>query len=202
MSAMTDRFEITELLHRHQIAIDLRDGDGYAELFASDGRFESPFASAEGRRQIKEMTLGLHEAGFTEDKRHLTGPSSVEVDGDEARAFSYTDRLRKIDGEWKIVQPPPRDRWQRAQRVMRLRYGAHSPMPVAALGPYSTKRVSWTNPRSGGGRRPIHAAPTHPRSSSGSRRKLFALRCNGRGSCLHRDPVPLAHLLLMVRKRA
>lgn len=74
-----------------------------------------------GRDEIKEMTLGLHEAGFTEGKRHLTGPVSVEIDGDEARAFSYwwvadttgqpsvhatgtyTDRLRKIDGEWRIV---------------------------------------------------------------------------------------------------
>ncbi len=121
MDALADRLEILELLNRHQITIDLRDVDGYADLFAPDGRFESPFGSAEGRDQLREMTLGLHEAGFTDGKRHLMGPATVEVDGDEARAFSYwwvaetkeapgvystgtyADRLRRIDGRWKIA---------------------------------------------------------------------------------------------------
>ncbi|MDQ3678271.1 MAG: nuclear transport factor 2 family protein [Actinomycetota bacterium] len=55
--SIEDRFEITEILHRHQIAIDQRDGDAYAALFAPDGRFESPFASAVGTTGIKQMTL-------------------------------------------------------------------------------------------------------------------------------------------------
>ena len=129
-----DRFEITEILHRHQIAIDQRDGDAYAALFAPDGRFESPFASAVGTSEIKRMTLSLHESGFTEDKRHYLGPLSVELDGERARAISYwwvadtadaprvfatgryVDELRKTDGTWRIVhrrqeadQSPARD---------------------------------------------------------------------------------------------
>lgn len=89
MSTTEDRLAIFELLHRHQIAIDARDGDAYAEVFAPDGRFESPFAEAEGREALKEMTLGLHASGFTEGKRHFLGPVKIDVDGDEARAPSY-----------------------------------------------------------------------------------------------------------------
>ena len=88
-SFVYDRFEITEILHRHQIAIDERDGDAYAALFTPDGRFESPFASAAGTAEIKQMTLGLHESGFTEDKRHYLGPLRVELEGQRARAISY-----------------------------------------------------------------------------------------------------------------
>ena len=119
--SIQDRFEITEILHRHQIAIDQRDGDAYAALFAADGRFESPFASAVGTAEIKRMTLGLHASGFTEDKRHYLGPVSVELDGERARAISYwwvadtadpprvfatgryVDELKKTDGGWRIV---------------------------------------------------------------------------------------------------
>jgi hypothetical protein len=46
MSDATDRLEITELLNRHQIYIDLADAERYAGLYAPDGAYESPFASA------------------------------------------------------------------------------------------------------------------------------------------------------------
>lgn len=67
------------------------------------------------------MSLGLANAGFTEGKRHMIGPMTIEIDEDEARAFSYwwvaeteeapgvystgtyTDRLKKTDGGWKIA---------------------------------------------------------------------------------------------------
>jgi hypothetical protein len=50
-----DRLEITELLNRHQIYIDLADADGYARLHAPDGVCDSPFASATGRTDIAEI---------------------------------------------------------------------------------------------------------------------------------------------------
>jgi ketosteroid isomerase-like protein len=121
MNAVADRLKIIELLGKHQITIDLGDADAYADLYTPDGRYESPFATARGREDIREMSMRLARAGFTEGKRHLIGPMIIEVDGDEARAFSYwwvaetkeapgvystgtyTDRLQKIDGEWKIA---------------------------------------------------------------------------------------------------
>jgi ketosteroid isomerase-like protein len=121
MNAVADRLKIIELLGKHQITIDLGDADAYADLYTPDGRYESPFATARGREDIREMSMRLARDGFTEGKRHLIGPMIIEVDGDEARAFSYwwvaetkeapgiystgtyTDRLQKIDREWKIA---------------------------------------------------------------------------------------------------
>jgi pyridoxamine 5'-phosphate oxidase family protein len=46
MNAVADRLLIIELLGKHQITIDLGNANAHAELYAPDGRFESPFATA------------------------------------------------------------------------------------------------------------------------------------------------------------
>jgi ketosteroid isomerase-like protein len=117
-----DRFAIREVIDRHQMYIDLRDADSYANLYAKDGRYRSPFGSADGRDEIKAMFIDLAEKGFTQGKRHMTGPAMIEVNGATATARSwywvaetekahavyatgtYTDKLRKVDGAWEIVQ--------------------------------------------------------------------------------------------------
>jgi hypothetical protein len=38
---------------------------------------------------MKETSTRLARAGFTEGKRHLIGPMTIEVHGDEAHTFSY-----------------------------------------------------------------------------------------------------------------
>jgi hypothetical protein len=116
-----DRLEIIELLNRHQIYIDLRDAEGYASVYAEDGSYESPFASARGTKGLIAMSTRLHQAGFTAGKRHFTGPMMIDIKGDRATALSYwwvaeagatprvyatgtyRDELRKINGHWKIV---------------------------------------------------------------------------------------------------
>jgi hypothetical protein len=123
MSDATDRIEITELLHRHQIYIDLADADGYAELYAPDGAYESPFGSATGRTDIAKMFRNLRASGFTANKRHFTGPIMIDVGQDQATALSYwwvadyahehttvfatgtyEDELQKVDGVWTIAR--------------------------------------------------------------------------------------------------
>ncbi|NWF29592.1 nuclear transport factor 2 family protein [Streptomyces sp. PKU-EA00015] len=117
-----DRFAIREVIDRHQMHIDLRDADGYANLYAKDGSYRSPFGSADGRSEIKAMFIDLAEKGFTKGKRHMTGPAVIEVNGTTATARSwywvaeteaehavyatgtYTDKLRKVNGKWEIVQ--------------------------------------------------------------------------------------------------
>lgn len=121
METIADRISILELLDRHQIYIDLRDADGYAGLYADDGSYESPFGASKGTHQIKEMFLGLLASGFTAGKRHMTGPVMIDIDRDQANVVSYWwvaeteaapavfatgayhDRLRKIDGRWRIA---------------------------------------------------------------------------------------------------
>jgi hypothetical protein len=123
MNDAMDRLEITELLNRHQIYIDLRDADGYAGLYAPDGAYESPFASATGRTEIAKMFRQLAASGFTTNKRHFTGPAMIEFAQDQATARSYwwvadyatehttvfatgtyEDELRRVDGVWAITR--------------------------------------------------------------------------------------------------
>jgi len=116
-----DRLEILELMNRHQIYIDLKDAERYGGLYAPEGHYESPFASARGREEIVAMTRHLGADDFTKNKRHYNGPVMIDLDGDNATALSYywvadytsqpavfatgtyRDVLRKIDGQWKIV---------------------------------------------------------------------------------------------------
>ncbi|MFI9340068.1 nuclear transport factor 2 family protein [Streptomyces sp. NPDC052773] len=117
-----DRLAIREVIDRHQMYIDLRDADGYANLYTKDASYRSPFGSADGRTQIKAMFIDLAEKGFTKGKRHMTGPAVIEVNGATATARSwywvaetekehavyatgtYTDKLRKVNGRWEISQ--------------------------------------------------------------------------------------------------
>ncbi len=121
MDTTRDRVEILELLSRHQIAIDLQDAKAYASVYANDGHYESPFASARGTDELMAMTMRLHASGFTKGKRHFNGPVMINIDGDQATALSYwwvadytatlavfatgtyRDELRRIGGQWKIV---------------------------------------------------------------------------------------------------
>lgn len=121
MDDAQDRLEIRELIDRAMILVDLRDYAGYGALYTADGRYESDFAHAQGPDDISAMSRGLTESGFTAGKRHFTGPTEVEVNGDRARVLSYwwvadfqedtrvfatgtfTDELRKVDGRWRFA---------------------------------------------------------------------------------------------------
>lgn len=119
----TDRLGITELLNRHQIYIDLADAERYAELYAPDGKYESPFASATSRSGITQVFCRLRDSGFTAKKRHFTGPLMIEIERDRATALSYWwvadyagehpyvfatgtyhDELQRVNGVWKITR--------------------------------------------------------------------------------------------------
>jgi hypothetical protein len=123
MDRTQDWVEIYALLNRHQIYIDLQDAEGYASVYAEDGRYKSSFGSAQGTTDLMEMTKNLHDSGFTAGKRHYMGPAMIDIDDDQAEAISYwwvadyttspptvfatgtyRDELRKVDGQWRIVQ--------------------------------------------------------------------------------------------------
>jgi hypothetical protein len=121
MSTHEDRLAIRELIDQAMILVDLRDYDGYGDLYTPDGRYESPFAQAQGPSEISAMSRRLTESGFTAGKRHFTGPVQIEVDGDHAQARSwfwvaetagapgvfatgtFTDQLEKRDGRWRFT---------------------------------------------------------------------------------------------------
>jgi pyridoxamine 5'-phosphate oxidase family protein len=116
------RYQISEVLQATEIAIDRRDVDGFASHFTADARYSSPFGEHRGREAIAEMSRAHHATGSMDGKRRMSGPAVIEIRGDgcraeahshwwvaEARAQpgvystgSYTDRLRREDGRWRI----------------------------------------------------------------------------------------------------
>lgn len=117
----SDKIAITELIHRYQLYIDSHDAELWASTFTADGVYDSPMGLARGTAELKEAISGWHSSGATEGKRHMLGLVVIDVDGDTASATSYywiaevattpgvvatgtyVDRLRKLDGEWKLA---------------------------------------------------------------------------------------------------
>jgi ketosteroid isomerase-like protein len=116
-----DKVAITELIHRYQLYIDRHDAALWASTFTEDGVYETPFGVSQGTEQLIQAINQWHSSGATLSKRHMIGPIVIDVEGDSASASSYywvaeieaapqvvatgtyTDRLRKVNGEWKIA---------------------------------------------------------------------------------------------------
>ena len=90
MTDVNDRIEITELLNRHQIYIDLAEAERYAGLFAPDGVYESPFASATGRAEIAKMFRGLSASRIHRKQATLQRPVNGRA---QARSSHGTNLL-------------------------------------------------------------------------------------------------------------
>lgn len=117
----SDKVAITELIHRYQLYIDSHDAALWAGTFTADGIYETPFGTSQGTEQLIEAINQWHSSGVTLSKRHMIGPIVIDVDGDTATATSYywvaeieaapqvvatgtyTDRLKKAHGEWKLA---------------------------------------------------------------------------------------------------
>lgn len=96
--AVADRLDIYEVLSRYSYALDSRDWDALADVFAADGvaefgelggRHEGPAAIASFVRSVLE---GLDAS------QHLIGSQSAQVDGDRATARCYFQAQHVIVG--------------------------------------------------------------------------------------------------------
>src|SRR5262249_10087357 len=94
MADAIDRLDITELLNRHQIYIYLADADAYAGLYAANGVYESPFASATGRNEIATMFRSLGASGFTA-KTPLVGAGAGRTSSLPAQTLSRLSSTRR-----------------------------------------------------------------------------------------------------------
>lgn len=121
MAIAADRIAIVDLLNRHQIVIDDGNPTAWADLFAPDGEYASPFGQAKGTAALVALSAQFKAYGFTKGKRHLIGPITVDIHEGQASARSYywvaeieqfppvivstgtyQDELIKLDGAWKI----------------------------------------------------------------------------------------------------
>ena len=134
-----EKVAIIELANRFENTFDDGDLDANAEMWTDDGVFENSAGTFEGKDAIRawaEQFYGM--AASADGGHHLLTNFEIEVDGDTAEMTSYltliisvtspnpsvissefTDRLVKVDGEWKFqhrrlemltqIEPPPSD---------------------------------------------------------------------------------------------
>lgn len=84
---MSDRAAILELLFDYARALDDKDWQGYADLFATDAELVLPWGEAVPRHEIAadtERKLG----GFAAT-HHMSTNQQIRVDGDAATSRSY-----------------------------------------------------------------------------------------------------------------
>jgi len=121
-----DRAEIHALLTAYGSTLDARDFDGFANLFAKDGRYvagtgegvSGADAGAMMQRVFAENALGFKEPNFhvffnevvvidDADHAHATSMSFYMVPGEDNRPTAammarYEDRLVRENGKWKF----------------------------------------------------------------------------------------------------
>lgn len=68
---MKDRFEIFELINNYILSIDSHNNEEFADNFAIDGVYDSPWGIAEGRKAIIENIKYWHSSGITKGKSIL-----------------------------------------------------------------------------------------------------------------------------------
>lgn len=117
-----DSFLIAALHNNYILSIDSHNNEQFADNFADDGIYDSPWGIAEGRQAIIDNIGYWHSSGITKGKRHFMGAFRItELNGDTARAESnywiaeaetvpgivatgyYVDSLRKVNGQWKFA---------------------------------------------------------------------------------------------------
>jgi 3-phenylpropionate/cinnamic acid dioxygenase small subunit len=119
-----DRLDIQDLFARYCFLIDENRGDEWAALFARDAVFDVPgLARLEGRAEIRKMVEMVSAQSQGRWRHQLTNivaepagdteSASVRMSGlvtdwsNEGAVSTFSDysaRLRKIDGEWRIVE--------------------------------------------------------------------------------------------------
>jgi 3-phenylpropionate/cinnamic acid dioxygenase small subunit len=137
LQELVDRQAITDVLYRYASSVDRRDFATLRNLFADDARATyTTVAELDGAdnivRWIDDMTvdkawqhhlLSVYHIDFTgpDEVEALTYHTSHQTDkGDEGSVTlivaRYNDRLRRIDGSWKIVEKIMQPGWAETRR--------------------------------------------------------------------------------------
>lgn len=122
MNTGIDKFEIFELMNNYVLSIDSHSNEQFADNFTTDGVYESPWGTAQGKEAIIGSIGYWHSSGITSGKRHFVGSIQIkELNNETARVESsywvadaqntpgivatgfYSDTLKKENGAWKIA---------------------------------------------------------------------------------------------------
>ena len=121
---LLDREHIRDTLYRYASCIDVKDWEGLKGVFADEAAITMVGgAQAKGPEEIAKYIA--HRCRKREWQHHLLSVYHIDIKGDEASALTYhtshqktagkpehilqlvaryRDRLRRIDGHWKIVE--------------------------------------------------------------------------------------------------
>jgi ketosteroid isomerase-like protein len=109
---LLDRAEIEALVARYVTALDTRDADAYASVFAEDAVFELPGAVHRGRAEIRKIVTDLQESRARNEAAgrpsanlyHVMSNTSIEIiDATNARHQSYAQTVRAAENGQFIV---------------------------------------------------------------------------------------------------
>jgi len=124
ITEVADRLEIQELMARYSFGINFGDIEGFVGCFSDDAIFETPLGTHKGSEALRKYVSSRSEERRTRPVRHfVTNLIFTELREDRATTKSYffmtrvlkdsdtiqflttgtyTDKLRKIDGKWRI----------------------------------------------------------------------------------------------------
>lgn len=120
VARLESRIELDELITRYSIAVDDRDLDTVADLFASDAWFDSVGGRTTGRAALVEYYAGrLERYGPT---YHIPHTQVVEFDGDDtAHGVVLAHAELSIDGETFVIAMRYYDEYVREDGRWRFR---------------------------------------------------------------------------------
>jgi len=138
---LTDRELVHDVIVRGALAQDAHDWEALTECFDPDAVYVHPSGRLEGASAIVQRSRAALEA--LDASQHLVGSIRVVVDGDNASATSYfhaqhvraaaeggelyviagtySDRLSRRSGTWKIVERVQTYTWRDGNREVVVR---------------------------------------------------------------------------------
>ena len=150
---LLDRQEITDTLYRYASAIDVKDYDRLRTVFTDD--VVAQYAGAPEVIGADELVAWIREMSpSTKYQHHLLNVYEVEIDGDEARTYTYhtshqvdeatpdtvyvivaryRDVLRRVDDRWLIADKRMEVGWmERREYSQALAVSAEAEQNLAA----------------------------------------------------------------------
>jgi ketosteroid isomerase-like protein len=129
LRGLLDRQAIEDTLYKYAATIDLKDYDGLRTVFTDD--VVAQYAGAPEIRGADTLVSWIREMSTTQGfQHHLINVYEVEIDGDEARTYTYhtshqvdqgmPDAVYLIVGRYRDVLRRVGDRWLIADKRMEV----------------------------------------------------------------------------------
>ena len=91
---LRDRVEIEDLMWRYTRALDTRDPDGYAALYAPDGQFVAGANATKGHAALRKMVADLRERYVADEAKGVKQPAMYHMTANERIQFLDKDHAR------------------------------------------------------------------------------------------------------------